>query len=70
LSVSQGQFGARLLQLLALTIATSFREGLNRTDLLAFDLSKEIEVIDVIESLSLIPLGLWMTHMSHMTHII
>ena len=64
LSVSRVQVGvaSRLLQLLALTIATSFREGLNRTDILTFNLSKEIKAIDVIESLSLIPLGTFHQH--------
>ena len=57
---SMGQFNARFIQLIAMTVTSTFQHFGNSTSdhhlNLAYQLTEEIELIDVIENLSLIPL--------------
>ena len=59
-SSSMGQFNARFIQLIAMTVTSTFQHFGNSTSdhhlNLAYQLTEEIELIDVIENLSLIPL--------------
>ena len=68
---SNGQFNARLIQLIAMTVTSTFQGfgASNSTHTnLAYQLTEEIELIDVIENLSLIPLKrIQMTH-KNFTH--